>query len=190
MATYEFQISVTPDNYQAQSSVESQHLSHQPGLSVAAGSGPVEPPEPVIIHYDANHTRPPYGSGDEGFDLTFHSLEAFFAWKESEESKNCVDYFKVDAHHSKAVPPRFLEHVKLACSRHTRSGQKKYERKFPERQRKTPSKKACTAGCPSSISYKTYVNTPIVKVNCKQSISWREFHLSVVDQISSSILTQ
>lgn len=81
MSTYEFQISITPDNYQTQSSLEDQHIPHQIGL------GAVESPEPVIIPYDASHPRPPYGSGDEGFNLTFNNIDDFFAWKESEEAK-------------------------------------------------------------------------------------------------------
>ena len=40
-----------------------------------------------------------------------------------------------------AVPPRFKDHIKLICARHSRSGRKKYVKKYPERVRKVPSRK-------------------------------------------------
>ena len=52
---------------------------------------------------------------------------------------------KGDTHGSKAVPPRFKEHVKLVCARHCRTGRKKYVKKYPDRVRKVPSRKV--RGC-------------------------------------------
>lgn len=46
-----------------------------------------------------------------------------------------------DTHGSKADPPRFKDHTKLLCARHSRSGRKKYVKKHPERVRKVPSRK-------------------------------------------------
>jgi len=48
---------------------------------------------------------------------------------------------KGDTHGSKADPPRFKDHTKLVCARHSRSGRKKYVKKHPERVRKVPSRK-------------------------------------------------
>lgn len=53
----------------------------------------------------------------------------------------CIEFVKGDVHTSKAVPPRFKDHTRLICARHTRSGRKKYVKKHPERQRKVPSRK-------------------------------------------------
>lgn len=52
-----------------------------------------------------------------------------------------VEFVKGDTHGSKAVPPRFKDHTKLVCARHQRSGRKKYVKKYPDRQRKVPSRK-------------------------------------------------
>ncbi|PVG01996.1 hypothetical protein CPB86DRAFT_870688 [Serendipita vermifera] len=174
MSTYEFQINVNPEQYQNHSAVADHHARHAMNLSASSSNGTpmltpesTNTPQPIIIQYDAGHSKQPYGSGDhgEGFTLEFPTFEAFQTWKTAEEENNCVDYFTVDTHHSKAVPPRFKDHVKLACSRHTRAGSKKYEKKFPERQRKVPSKKLEGVGCPSTISYKTYFESTIVRVN-------------------------
>ena len=140
--------------------------------------------------------RGPYGSGDmdDGYTLVFDSLEAFHAWKEKEEEEKVVEFVKGDTHGSKAVPPRFKDHVKLVCARHSRSGRKKYVKKYPERVRKVPSRKVCRMscalnasltftiapqlegrGCPASMSYKTYFDTLEVRVCCmwrSGSASW------------------
>jgi len=50
---------------------------------------------------------------------------------------------KGDTHGSKADPPRFKDHTKLVCARHSRSGRKKYVKKHPDRVRKVPSRKVC-----------------------------------------------
>ena len=87
--------------------------------------------------------RGPYGSGDmdDGYTLVFENLEAFQAWRLKEEEEKIVEFVKGDTHGSKAVPPRFKDHVKLVCARHSRSGRKKYVKKYPERVRKVPSRK-------------------------------------------------
>lgn len=110
--------------------------------------------------------RGPYGSGDmdDGYTLVFENLEAFQVWREKEEQEKIVEFVKGDTHGSKAVPPRFKDHVKLVCARHSRSGRKKYVKKYPERVRKVPSRKLEGRGCPASISYKTYFDTPEVRV--------------------------
>jgi hypothetical protein len=79
---------------------------------------------------------------DDGYTLVFDSLEAFQEWREKEEEEKIVEFVKGDTHGSKAVPPRFKDHVKLICARHSRSGRKKYVKKYPERVRKVPSRKA------------------------------------------------
>ncbi|KAI0285299.1 hypothetical protein BGY98DRAFT_1087147 [Russula aff. rugulosa BPL654] len=110
--------------------------------------------------------RGPYGSGDmdDGYTLVFEDLEAFQAWREKEEEEKVVEFVKGDTHGSKAVPPRFKDHVKLICARHSRSGRKKYVKKYPERVRKVPSRKLDGRGCQASMSYKTYFDTPEVRV--------------------------
>ena len=59
----------------------------------------------------------------------------------SEEEEQMVEFVKGDTHASKAVPPRFKEHTKLVCGRHSRGGRKKYVKKYPDRVRKVPSRK-------------------------------------------------
>jgi hypothetical protein len=85
----------------------------------------------------------PYGSGDsdDGYTLVFANLEAFHQWRIREEESKVVEFVKGDTHGSKAVPPRFKDHTKLVCARHSRSGRKKYVKKHPERVRKIPSRK-------------------------------------------------
>ena len=82
---------------------------------------------------------------DDGYTLVFENLEAFHIWREKEEEEKVVEFVKGDTHGSKAVPPRFKDHVKLICARHSRSGRKKYVKKYPERVRKVPSRKVCHA---------------------------------------------
>jgi hypothetical protein len=93
--------------------------------------------------------RGPYGSGDmdDGYTLVFENLDAFHAWREKEEEEKVVEFVKGDTHGSKAVPPRFKDHVKLVCARHSRSGRKRYVKKYPERVRKVPSRKVCYMVC-------------------------------------------
>ena len=87
--------------------------------------------------------RPPYGSGDsdDGYTLVFANIAAFQEWRAREEETQMVEFVKGDTHGSKAVPPRFKDHTKLVCARHSRSGRKKYVKKHPERVRKVPSRK-------------------------------------------------
>ena len=107
----------------------------------------------------ASTTKQPYGSGDtdDGYTLIFANMDAFQTWRTAEEERNCVEFVKVmkhacarllplniaqgDTHGSKADPPRFKDHTKLVCARHSRSGRKKYVKKHPERVRKVPSRK-------------------------------------------------
>ncbi|KAL0578491.1 hypothetical protein V5O48_003484 [Marasmius crinis-equi] len=109
--------------------------------------------------------RAPYGSGDtdDGYTLIFPNLDAFHEWRKKEEDAQMVEFVKGDTHGSKAVPPRFKEHTKLVCARHSRSGRKKYVKKHPERVRKVPSRKIEGQGCPASISFKTYFDTEEVR---------------------------
>ncbi|KAH8835456.1 hypothetical protein DL96DRAFT_1574288 [Flagelloscypha sp. PMI_526] len=106
----------------------------------------------------------PYGTGDnDNYNLVFPDLEAFLEWRNQEEDSQMVEFVKGDTHGSKAVPPRFKEHVKLVCARHQRSGRKKYVKKYPDRVRKVPSRKLEGTGCPASISYKTYFDKDEVR---------------------------
>ncbi|KAH7914764.1 hypothetical protein BJ138DRAFT_1123257 [Hygrophoropsis aurantiaca] len=111
-------------------------------------------------------SRPPYGSGDtdDGYTLIFPNIAAFQDWRNEEEETQMVEFVKGDTHGSKAVPPRFKDHTKLVCARHSRSGRKKYVKKHPERVRKVPSRKLEGQGCQASISYKTYFDTEEVRV--------------------------
>jgi hypothetical protein len=88
-------------------------------------------------------SKQPYGSGDtdDGYTLVFANLDAFHEWRNHEEETQMVEFVKGDTHGSKAVPPRFKDHTKLVCARHSRSGRKKYVKKHPERVRKVPSRK-------------------------------------------------
>ena len=97
-------------------------------------------------HHTSSSTsapKPPYGSGDtdDGYTLIFPNIDAFNEWRAREEETKVVEFVKGDTHGSKAVPPRFKDHTKLVCARHSRSGRKKYVKKHPERVRKVPSRK-------------------------------------------------
>lgn len=116
-------------------------------------------------------TKQPYGSGDadDGYTLVFPNIEAFHAWRVQEEENQMVEFVKGDTHGSKAIPPRFREHTKLVCARHSRSGRKKYVKKHPDRVRKVPSRKV--SGDPAQV--RTYELTPEIKLEgqgCPASI--------------------
>ncbi|KAG6877877.1 hypothetical protein C0993_002878 [Termitomyces sp. T159_Od127] len=135
------------------------HLAHTQGAPASSTStfsatlNPAtsfsNPPKP------AGHAKQPYGSGDseDGYTLVFPNLAAFNEWRIQEEERHVVEFVKAcrpfklilspkgDTHGSKAVPPRFKDHTKLVCARHSRSGRKKYVKKHPERVRKVPSRK-------------------------------------------------
>ncbi|KAF9460131.1 hypothetical protein BDZ94DRAFT_1266733 [Collybia nuda] len=143
------------------------HLTqHQPSTSTFPTQ--VNPNSfPTNLHSasPSSTSKQPYGSGDtdDGYTLVFSNLEAFHAWRAAEEEKQVVEFVKGDTHGSKAVPPRFKDHTKLVCARHSRSGRKKYVKKHPERVRKVPSRKLEGQGCPASISFKTYFDTDEVR---------------------------
>ncbi|TCD68093.1 hypothetical protein EIP91_011546 [Steccherinum ochraceum] len=128
-------------------------------------------PSPTIIqgfHLESiadGAKKSPYGSGDidDGYTLVFESMDAFQAWRRQEEEEKTVEFVKGDTHGSKAVPPRFKDHTKLVCARHSRSGRKKYVKKYPDRVRKVPSRKIEGTGCPASISFKTYFDSDEVR---------------------------
>ncbi|CAA7265957.1 unnamed protein product [Cyclocybe aegerita] len=124
--------------------------------------------QPVVqpqVGTSISSTKAPYGSGDsdDGYTLVFANLDEFQAWRNTEEERNCVEFVKGDTHGSKADPPRFKDHTKLVCARHSRSGRKKYVKKHPERVRKVPSRKLEGTGCSASISYKTYFDSEQVR---------------------------
>ena len=146
-------------------------------------------PVATLVQPNPSATRLPYGAGDtdDGYTLVFPNLDAFHKWRAQEEETNVVEFVKGDTHGSKAVPPRFKDHTKLVCARHSRSGRKKYVKKHPERVRKVPSRKVRRSasgdhshvkqwirklegqGCPASISFKTYYDTDEVRACCKIS---------------------
>ena len=115
---------------------QNQHPSFVPNVQAGAS-----PPAPTPTK--TSTTRPPYGSGDsdDGYTLVFLNIAAFQEWRAREEETQMVEFVKGDTHGSKAVPPRFKDHTKLVCARHSRSGRKKYVKKHPERARKVPSRK-------------------------------------------------
>jgi hypothetical protein len=114
---------------------QNQQQSYTQNIQVSPSSAPT-PTKPSA-------TRPPYGSGDtdDGYTLIFSDMTAFQEWRAHEEEAQVVEFVKGDTHGSKAVPPRFKDHTKLVCARHSRSGRKKYVKKHPERVRKVPSRK-------------------------------------------------
>ncbi|EKM84160.1 hypothetical protein AGABI1DRAFT_104119 [Agaricus bisporus var. burnettii JB137-S8] len=132
-------------------------------VSLKKQSNPQPPQAPELTQ----NTKQPYGSGDadDGYTLVFDNMEKFNEWRLSEEERTMCEFVKGDTHGSKAVPPRFKDHTKLVCARHSRSGRKKYIKKHPERVRKVPSRKL-EVGCPASISYKTYFDSEQVRACC------------------------
>lgn len=134
---------------------------HQQQQTTPSSTFPSNPHKSV----SSSSSKQPYGSGDsdDGYTLVFPNLDEFQAWRANEEERQMVEFVKGDTHGSKAVPPRFKDHTKLVCARHSRSGRKKYVKKHPERVRKVPSRKLEGQGCPASISYKTYFDTEEVR---------------------------
>ena len=114
---------------------QNQHQSYTQNIQASSPTAPT-PTKPSA-------TRPPYGSGDtdDGYTLIFPNIAAFQEWRAQEEEAQVVEFVKGDTHGSKAVPPRFKDHTKLVCARHSRSGRKQYVKKHPERVRKVPSRK-------------------------------------------------
>ncbi|PFH54862.1 hypothetical protein AMATHDRAFT_38092 [Amanita thiersii Skay4041] len=162
--------------HQQASSHLTQHHNHHPSPPPL----PLYQPTVPLPDHDQDKSQPssvssrgnkqPYGSGDtdDGYTLVFSNLAAFERWRAAEEEEQMVEFVKArnlhgDTHGSKAVPPRFKDHTKLVCARHSRSGRKKYIKKYPERVRKVPSRKLDGMGCPACISYKTYFDTEQVR---------------------------
>ncbi len=112
-----------------------QSPSHAPSSALGSASGSANTIQDAATR---GAQRGPYGSGDmdDGYTLVFENLEAFQVWREKEEEEKVVEFVKGDTHGSKAVPPRF-----------SRSGRKKYVKKYPERVRKVPSRKVCSYLC-------------------------------------------
>ncbi|KZT02491.1 uncharacterized protein LAESUDRAFT_730238 [Laetiporus sulphureus 93-53] len=133
--------------------------------SLTQALGQSQETESVSAPVSTGPKKAPYGSGDvdDGYTLVFNSMAAFLEWKRREEEEKMIEFVKGDTHGSKAVPPRFKDHTKLVCARHSRSGRKKYVKKFPDRVRKVPSRKLEGVGCPASISYKTYFDSDEVR---------------------------
>jgi len=131
----------------------------------AANTNNTFPTNHVPVGQASTTTKAPYGSGDtdDGYTLVFPDLDAFHEWRKKEEEEQMVEFVKGDTHGSKAVPPRFKDHTKLVCARHSRSGRKKYVKKHPDRVRKVPSRKLEGEGCGASISFKTYYDTEEVR---------------------------
>ncbi|OJA16227.1 hypothetical protein AZE42_00012 [Rhizopogon vesiculosus] len=150
-----------PHLQQNQQQSYSQNLSSSTPAPTATASSLAIPAPPK-----STTARSPYGCGDsdDGYTLIFPNLAAFQEWRQHEEETQMVEFVKGDTHGSKAVPPRFKDHTKLVCARHSRSGRKKYVKKHPERVRKVPSRKLEGQGCQASISYKTYYDTDEVRV--------------------------
>ena len=50
-------------------------------------------------------SKQPYGSGDsdDGYTLIFQNLDAFQAWRASEEERQCVEFVKVISYSSSLV---------------------------------------------------------------------------------------
>lgn len=121
-----------PDSSQFSGQLQNSNASSS--SNIPGGHSSVSPSSP---------SKQPYGSGDtdDGYTLIFPNLEAFHDWRNREEETQMVEFVKGDTHGSKAVPPRFKDHTKLVCARHSRSGRKKYVKKHPERVRKVPSRK-------------------------------------------------
>ncbi|KIO08481.1 hypothetical protein M404DRAFT_997400 [Pisolithus tinctorius Marx 270] len=117
------------------------HLQQNTAFSQNIQSASTQTTAPSITKQSSS--RPPYGSGDtdDGYTLVFQDLAAFQEWRTREEETQMVEFVKGDTHGSKAIPPRFKDHTKLVCARHSRSGRKKYVKKHPERVRKVPSRK-------------------------------------------------
>ncbi|TFY50815.1 hypothetical protein EVJ58_g10877 [Rhodofomes roseus] len=111
-------------------------------LSQALGARTDQPQQP-LPNANATPKKAPYGSGDadDGYTLLFPTMAAFQEWRQREEETKMIEFVKGDTHGSKAVPPRFKDHTKLVCARHSRSGRKKYVKKYPDRVRKVPSRK-------------------------------------------------
>lgn len=118
---------------------QNQHQSYTQNIQ----SSPINTSPPAPTPTKPSTSRPPYGSGDtdDGYTLVFPNIAAFQEWRAHEEETQMVEFVKGDTHGSKAVPPRFKDHTKLVCARHSRSGRKKYVKKHPERVRKVPSRK-------------------------------------------------
>ncbi|TFK36921.1 hypothetical protein BDQ12DRAFT_686095 [Crucibulum laeve] len=142
------------------------HPIHHTQPSTSQFSAQISQPfSPAQQKDQSSSSKQPYGSGDtdDGYTLVFANLQAFQDWRNAEEERQMVEFVKGDTHGSKAVPPRFKDHTKLVCARHSRSGRKKYVKKHPERVRKVPSRKLEGVGCPASISYKTYFDSEEVR---------------------------
>lgn len=88
-----------------------------------------------------------------------------------------------DTHGSKADPPRFKDHTKLVCARHSRSGRKKYVKKHPDRVRKVPSRKVARVLVHSedktNLIYSLMVSAALHRLVIKHTLTLIKFALAV-----------
>lgn len=163
-AYHQFRVGSTGLNDAPESSITSSSLSSAMQMPTTQNDPPRTERSSSV--FGTGSRKAPYGAGDadEGYTLTFESMDAFEAWRAKEEEEKMIEFVRNDRHTSKSVPPRFKEHTKLVCARHSKSGRSKYVKKYPERNRKVPSRKIEGTGCSASISFKTYYETEEVRV--------------------------
>jgi hypothetical protein len=88
--------------------------------------------------------------------LEWPNLAAFDAWHQREELAHSIELIRSTT--SRGGQTWTLRRI-FVCSREPPGGGSKYEKKFPNRKRKIPSKKT---GCPCNIVIKRYPDTEMI----------------------------
>jgi hypothetical protein len=95
---------------------------------------------------------------EHGFPLEWSNLAEFHAWRREEELAYSIELIGSTVRDGKKNP-LWMKKRLFVCSRQPSGGKSKYQKKFPDRQRKIESKKS---GCHCKIWIKLYYHTPIV----------------------------
>ena len=112
-AYHQFRVGSTGLSDAPESSIASSSLSSAMHMPTTQSEPPH--PEQSSSVFGNGSRKAPYGAGDadEGYTLTFDSMDAFEAWRAKEEEEKMIEFVRNDRHVSKSVPPRFKEHTKL-----------------------------------------------------------------------------
>ena len=125
-----------------------------------AGPTATAPPAPTTLTLDFGLARKNQGSFDYdrekgGYSLEWANLAEFDAWRRQEEIAYSIELVVSKRSSGK----EFTQKTTYRCSRARTGGEKPYEKKHPDRNRKFDSKKT---GCRCQITIKRYSHTPTV----------------------------
>ncbi|KAJ7617817.1 hypothetical protein FB45DRAFT_1142717, partial [Roridomyces roridus] len=93
---------------------------------------------------------------DPTFSLRWDNITNFHNWLREEQERKCIELRLAKTFPESDGMPHYLRKYRYVCARKGTGGEKKYEKKYPERERKLPSKRT---GCECTLTVKEYPGT-------------------------------